>query len=88
MFMSFLVLIKSTYKWWWCSFLTLIFLDLCFQFNKNGSLVFFDENGDAIAQYDFDIVTLGQYDTSFTGEEPKFIDNVKILWGGNHNEVK
>lgn len=66
---------------------------------KYGSKVFFDENGDSVAQYDLvnwqmredgsvDIVTIGQYDTSFKGEELKLTDNAKIVWGGNHNKVK
>lgn len=61
--------------------------------------MFFDENGDSVAQYDLvnwqmredgsvDIATIGQYDTSFKGEELKLTDNAKIVWGGNHNKVK
>uniref|UniRef100_A0A3Q1F8B8 G-protein coupled receptors family 3 profile domain-containing protein n=1 Tax=Acanthochromis polyacanthus TaxID=80966 RepID=A0A3Q1F8B8_9TELE len=65
----------------------------------NGANVFFDENGDSIAQYDLvnwqmkddgsvDIVNIGQYDTSFPeGERFKLKKDTKIVWGGNSNEV-
>lgn len=66
----------------------------------NGAKVFFDENGDSVAQYDLvnwqmkedgsvEIVNIGQYDTSFPeGNEFKLKDNTKIVWGGNSNQVK
>lgn len=65
-----------------------------------GAKVFFDENGDSVAQYDLvnwqmkedgsvDIVTIGQYDTSFPeGNKLKLKENTKIVWGGNSNKVK
>ncbi|KAM9359515.1 extracellular calcium-sensing receptor-like [Symphorus nematophorus] len=65
----------------------------------NGAKVFFDENGDSVAQYDLvnwqmkedgsvEIVNIGQYDTSFPeGKQFKLKDNTKIVWGGNSNEV-
>lgn len=67
---------------------------------KNGAKVFFDENGDSIAQYDLvnwqmkedgtvEIVNIGQYDTSLPeGEKFKLKDNARKVWGGNSNEVK
>ncbi|XP_076591336.1 extracellular calcium-sensing receptor-like [Chaetodon auriga] len=66
---------------------------------QNGAKVFFDENGDSVAQYDLvnwqmkedgsvEIVSIGQYDTSFPdGKKFKLKDNTKIVWGGNSNEV-
>uniref|UniRef100_A0A8D3AH47 G-protein coupled receptors family 3 profile domain-containing protein n=1 Tax=Scophthalmus maximus TaxID=52904 RepID=A0A8D3AH47_SCOMX len=66
---------------------------------KNGAKVFFDENGDSIAQYDLvnwqmkedgtvEIVNIGQYDTSLPeGEKFKLKDNARKVWGGNSNEV-
>lgn len=66
---------------------------------QNGAKVFFDENGDSVAQYDLvnwqmkedgsvEIVHIGQYDTSFPeGEKFKLKDNTKIVWGGQSNEV-
>ncbi|XP_074496727.1 extracellular calcium-sensing receptor-like [Sebastes fasciatus] len=66
---------------------------------QNGAKVFFDENGDSVAQYDLvnwqmkedgsaEIVNIGQYDTSFPeGEKFKLKDNIKIVWGGNSNEM-
>ncbi|XP_070762108.1 extracellular calcium-sensing receptor-like [Enoplosus armatus] len=66
---------------------------------QNGAKVFFDENGDSVAQYDLvnwqmkedgsvEIVSIGQYDTSFPeGEKFKLKDNTKIVWGGNSNKV-
>ncbi|XP_035799570.1 extracellular calcium-sensing receptor-like isoform X2 [Amphiprion ocellaris] len=65
----------------------------------NGAKVFFDENGDSIAQYDLvnwqmkddgsaEIVNIGQYDTSFPeGEKLKLKKDTKIVWGGNYNEM-
>ncbi|XP_070685477.1 extracellular calcium-sensing receptor-like [Pempheris klunzingeri] len=65
----------------------------------NGAKVFFDENGDSVAQYDLvnwkmkedgsvEIVNIGQFDTSFPeGKKFKLKDNAKIVWGGNSNEV-
>lgn len=67
---------------------------------QNGAKVFFDENGDSVAQYDLvnwqmkedghaDIVNIGQYDTSFpVGKKFKLKDTAKIVWGGNNKEVK
>lgn len=66
---------------------------------KYGSKVFFDENKNSIAQYDLvnwqmredgsvDIVTIGQYDTSFKGEELKVAEDTKIVWGGTYKKVK
>lgn len=66
---------------------------------KYGSKVFFDENDNSVAQYDLvnwqmredgsvDIVTIGQYDTSFKGEELKVADDAKIVWGGKYKQVK
>ena len=67
---------------------------------QNGAKVFFDENGDSVAQYDLvnwqmkvdgsvEIVNIGRYDTSVPeGEKFKLKDNTKIVWGGNNNEVK
>ncbi|XP_070825790.1 extracellular calcium-sensing receptor-like [Chaetodon trifascialis] len=66
---------------------------------QNGAKVFFDENGDSVAQYDLvnwqmkedgsvEIVKIGHYDTSFPdGKKFKLEDNIKIVWGGNSNEV-
>ncbi|XP_068173671.1 extracellular calcium-sensing receptor-like [Antennarius striatus] len=66
---------------------------------QNGAKVFFDDNGDSVAQYDLvnwqmkedgsvDIVTIGQYDTSFPeGKRFKLSDNTRIVWGGNSIEV-
>ncbi|XP_070825789.1 extracellular calcium-sensing receptor-like [Chaetodon trifascialis] len=66
---------------------------------QNGAKVFFDENGDSVAQYDLvnwqmkedgsvEIVKIGHYDTSFPdGKKFKLKDNIKIVWGGNSNEV-
>ncbi|XP_054461776.1 extracellular calcium-sensing receptor-like [Anoplopoma fimbria] len=66
---------------------------------QNGAKVFFDGNGDSVAQYDLvnwqmkedgsvEIVTIGQYDTSYPeGEKFKIKDNTKIVWGGNSHEV-
>ncbi|KAK1900078.1 Extracellular calcium-sensing receptor [Dissostichus eleginoides] len=67
---------------------------------QNGAKVFFDENGDSVAQYELvnwqmkedgsvDIVNIGQYDTSFPeGEKFKLKKNTTIVWGGNKNKVK
>ncbi|XP_033487853.2 extracellular calcium-sensing receptor-like [Epinephelus lanceolatus] len=66
---------------------------------QNGAKVFFDENGDSVAQYDLvnwqmkedgsvEIANIGQYDTSFPeGKKFKLKENTKIVWGGNSNEV-
>ncbi|XP_033971283.1 extracellular calcium-sensing receptor-like [Trematomus bernacchii] len=66
---------------------------------QNGAKVFFDENGDSVAQYELvnwqmkedgsvDIVNIGQYDTSFPeGEKFKLKKNTTIVWGGNKNKV-
>ena len=67
---------------------------------QNGAKVFFDENGDSVAQYDIvnwqikedgsaEIVDIGQYDTSFPeGKHFKLKDNTKIIWRGNNDQVK
>ncbi|XP_034083732.1 LOW QUALITY PROTEIN: extracellular calcium-sensing receptor-like [Gymnodraco acuticeps] len=66
---------------------------------ENGAKVFFDENGDSVAQYELvnwqmkedgsvDIANIGQYDTSFPeGEKFKLKKNTTIVWGGNKNKV-
>ncbi|XP_071353340.1 extracellular calcium-sensing receptor-like [Trachinotus anak] len=66
---------------------------------QNGAKVFFDENGDSVAQYDIvnwqmkedgsaEIVNIGQYDTSVPEEQKfKLKENTKIVWGGNSNQV-
>lgn len=66
---------------------------------QNGAKVFFDENGDSVAQYDLvnwqmkedgsvEIVNIGQYDTSFPeGKKLQLKDNTNIVWGGNSNKV-
>ncbi|XP_040902364.1 extracellular calcium-sensing receptor-like [Toxotes jaculatrix] len=66
---------------------------------QSGDKVFFDENGDSVAQYDLvnwqmkedgsvEIVNIGQYDTSLPdGKKFKLKDSTKIVWGGNNNEV-
>ncbi|XP_033952777.1 extracellular calcium-sensing receptor-like [Pseudochaenichthys georgianus] len=66
---------------------------------ENGAKVFFDENGDSVAQYELvnwqmkedgsvDIVNIGQYDTAFPeGEKFKLKKNTTIVWGGNKNKV-
>ncbi|XP_074535654.1 extracellular calcium-sensing receptor-like [Halichoeres trimaculatus] len=65
----------------------------------NGAKVFFDENGESVAQYDLvnwqmkedgsvEIVSIGQYDTSFPeGKKFRLKDNSKIAWGGDNNKV-
>lgn len=66
---------------------------------NDGAKIFFDENGDSVAQYDLvnwqmkddgsvEIVTIGRYDTFFEGEKLKLRKNTKIVWGGNSIEVK
>ena len=67
---------------------------------QNGAKVFFDENGDSVAQYELvnwqmkedgsmNIVNIGQYDTAFPeGEKFKLKKNTTIVWGGNKNKVK
>ncbi|XP_027136159.1 extracellular calcium-sensing receptor-like [Larimichthys crocea] len=66
---------------------------------QNGAKVFFDENGDSVAQYDLvnwqmkedgsvEIVNIGQYDTSFPeGKKFQLKDDTNIVWGGNSNKV-
>nr|XP_019943635.1 PREDICTED: extracellular calcium-sensing receptor-like [Paralichthys olivaceus] len=66
---------------------------------QSGAKVFFDENGDSVAQYDLvnwqikddgsvEIVNIGQYDTSLPeGEKFQLKDNTRIVWGGNSIEV-
>lgn len=66
----------------------------------DGAKVYFDENGDSVAQYDLvnwqmkedgsvEIVNIGQYDTSFPEKNKlKLKENTEIVWGGNSNEVQ
>lgn len=66
---------------------------------KNGAKVFFDENGDSVAQYDLvnwqikenasvEIVQIGQYDDSLPDRQKlKLKEDAKIVWGGDRNEV-
>lgn len=65
---------------------------------QSGAKVFFDENGESVAQYDLvnwqmkddgsvEIIHIGQYDTSEV-ENLKLKENTKIVWGANSNEVK
>ncbi|XP_034460699.1 extracellular calcium-sensing receptor-like [Hippoglossus hippoglossus] len=66
---------------------------------QSGAKVFFDENGDSVAQYDLvnwqikddgsvEIVNIGQFDTSLPeGQKFKLKDNTRIVWGGNSIEV-
>ncbi|KAG7480172.1 extracellular calcium-sensing receptor-like [Solea senegalensis] len=66
---------------------------------KNGAKVFFDENGESVAQYDLvnwqikddgsiEIVNIGHYDTSLPdGHKFKLKDDTEIVWGGNSLEV-
>lgn len=67
---------------------------------QSGAKVFFDENGDSVAQYDLvnwqikedgavDIVNIGQYDTFFHDEKKiKINKNIKIFWGGTTDKVR
>ncbi|CAB1437900.1 unnamed protein product [Pleuronectes platessa] len=66
---------------------------------QSGAKVFFDENGDSVAQYDLvnwqikddgsvEIVNIGQFDTSLPeGEKFQLKDNTRIVWGGNSMQV-
>ena len=66
---------------------------------KSGAKVFFEENGEPVAQYDLvnwqikedgsaEIVNIGHYDTSFpAGKTFKLKENFKIIWGANTNKV-
>nr|XP_061797493.1 extracellular calcium-sensing receptor-like [Nerophis lumbriciformis] len=66
---------------------------------QNGAKVFFDDNGDTVAQYNLvnwhmrddgsvEIVNIGHYDTSFPdGTKLKLKDNARIVWGGNNTKV-
>ncbi|XP_077421216.1 extracellular calcium-sensing receptor-like [Vanacampus margaritifer] len=66
---------------------------------QNGAKVFFDDNGDSVAQYDLvnwhirddgsaEIVNIGRYDTSFPeGRKLQLKEDAKIVWGGNSTEV-
>nr|XP_061828134.1 extracellular calcium-sensing receptor-like [Nerophis lumbriciformis] len=66
---------------------------------QNGAKVFFDENGDSVAQYDLvnwhlrddgsvQVVTIGQYDTSFPeGRKLKLNNDANIAWIGNSSKV-
>ncbi|XP_077468098.1 extracellular calcium-sensing receptor-like [Stigmatopora argus] len=65
----------------------------------NGAKVFFDDNGDTVAQYNLvnwqmgddgsvEIVNIGQYDTSFPdGNKLKLREDASIVWGGDNTEV-
>ncbi|XP_041656793.1 extracellular calcium-sensing receptor-like [Cheilinus undulatus] len=65
----------------------------------NGAKVFFDENGESVAQYDLvnwqmtddgsvKIVNIGQYDTSFPeGKKFKLKDDTEVVWGGDSEEI-
>ncbi|XP_030621117.1 extracellular calcium-sensing receptor-like [Chanos chanos] len=65
----------------------------------SGHNVYFDENGNSVAQYDLvnwqfnndgsvKIVNVGCYDASLPfGQKFKMNDNVTIMWGGDHYEV-
>lgn len=66
---------------------------------KNGAKVFFDENGDSIAQYDLvnwqikedgsvEIVQIGQYDNSLPEQKKlQLKKDAKIVWGHDSHEV-
>ncbi|XP_037836526.1 extracellular calcium-sensing receptor-like [Kryptolebias marmoratus] len=66
---------------------------------KNGAKVFFNENGDSVAQYDLvnwqikedgsvEIKQIGQYDDSLPeGQKLKLKKDAKIVWAGDSNEV-
>ena len=66
---------------------------------QSGAKVFFDENGDSVAQYDLvnwqmkedgsvEIKSIGEYDTSFPeGMKFKLKDNISIVWGANSTKV-
>lgn len=66
---------------------------------REGAKVYFDENGETVAQYDLvnwqmqedgsvEIAKIGRYDTSFPEENKLRLDeSAKIIWGGNNKEV-
>uniref|UniRef100_A0A3Q3BIA6 G-protein coupled receptors family 3 profile domain-containing protein n=1 Tax=Kryptolebias marmoratus TaxID=37003 RepID=A0A3Q3BIA6_KRYMA len=66
---------------------------------KNGAKVFFNENGDSVAQYDLvnwqikedgsvEIKQIGQYDDSLPeGQKLKLKKDAKIVWAGDSNEI-
>lgn len=66
---------------------------------REGAKVYFDENGEAVAQYDLvnwqmkedgsvEIAKIGAFDTSFPGENKlRLEESAKIIWGGNRKEV-
>ncbi|XP_077579278.1 extracellular calcium-sensing receptor-like [Stigmatopora nigra] len=65
----------------------------------NGAKVFFDDNGDSVAQYNLinwhmgddgsvEIVNIGQYDTSFPdGNKLRLSEDASIVWGGENTKV-
>lgn len=65
-----------------------------------GAKVYFDENGEAVAQYDLvnwqmkeggsvEIAKIGRFDTSFPEENKlRLEDSASIIWGGNSKEVR
>lgn len=67
---------------------------------REGSKVYFDENGEAVAQYDLvnwqmredgsvEIAKIGRFDTSFPGETKLRLEgSTNIVWGGNSKEVQ
>lgn len=66
---------------------------------SEGAKVYFDENGEAVAQYDLvnwqinddgavKIVKIGRFDTSFPEENNlRLEEGINIIWGGNNKEV-
>lgn len=66
---------------------------------REGAKVYFDENGEAVAQYDLvnwqmkeggsvEIAKIGAFDTSFpAANKLRLEESTKIIWGGNRKEV-
>lgn len=66
---------------------------------REGAKVYFDENGEVVAQYDLvnwqmkedgsvEIARIGRFDTSFPGENKlRLEEGTNIIWGGNSKEV-
>lgn len=66
---------------------------------REGAKVYFDENGEAVAQYDLvnwqvkedgsvEIAKVGRFDSSFPGENKlRLEEGTNIIWGGNSKEV-
>lgn len=66
---------------------------------REGDKVYFDENREAVAQYDLvnwqmkedrsvEIVKIGRFDTSFPQENKlRLEEGTTIIWGGNSKEV-